>query len=364
MVNSLTKKRAWEMYSFLIGTIIGLLIIGAMFFGYGIYKSSTSNSQIFTAVQNGDLNKLSSLRLNNSLPINTEKVVVFKKGDNTVDLSALTDTGTAYAYVVSNDPAVNEGVINKTDFFSMDDDKILSKGFITPGNSTVRVPKYFGNPNTTTASGYTIFETSDTAYFSNTVASNPIPPAPTYTDEACFGFHTGFQSINGYNETLCWTDVNIPPTIGGIPVLGISSYTFYGKWLTSVIIPEWIVNIEYNAFASNQLTSIVIPNTVISIPNTAFSDNILSSVTIGTLVQSIGYWAFQNNQLTSLSLPPSVTSISDLAFDNNPLSNIQLYDSVNIWENMVWLNNNFRTVYEIAGWTFTSSDNWVTWIRN
>ena len=188
------KKRAWEMYSFLIGTIIGLLIIGAMFFGYGIYKSSTSNSQIFTAVQNGDLNKLSSLRLNNLLPINTDKVVVFKKGDNNVDLSALTDTGSAYTYVVSNDPAVNEGVINKSDFFTLDDDKIISKGFITPGVSTDRIPKYFGNPNTTTASGYTIFETSDTSYY----GTNNILNTSTWVNTVTYSFWPDITVNNFY----------------------------------------------------------------------------------------------------------------------------------------------------------------------
>ena len=103
----------------------------------------------------------------------------------------------------------------------------------------------------------------------------------------------GKITINEYDES-CPKDVEIPATIGGIPVTVIGTYAFKGLDLTTVKIPDGVVTIESGAFKSNKITD----------------------VKIGSTVKSIGSIAFQNNLLTSISLPAGVT-VGAGAFTNN-----------------------------------------------
>ena len=84
--------------------------------------------------------------------------------------------------------------------------------------------------------------------------------------------------INNYKERK--TDINIPSTIKGLSVTGIGKYTFKGKNLTSVIIPDSVTSIGEEAFSHNNLTSVTIGNRVTSIGNGAFEHNQLTSVVL------------------------------------------------------------------------------------
>ena len=134
-------------------------------------------------------------------------------------------------------------------------------------------------------------------------------------------------------------DVRIPSKIRKLPVTHIGRRAFFGKNLTSIIIPNSVTTIEVDAFANNQLTKVTIPNSVtflagfsgnqltsVTIPNSvieigagAFSDNQLANITIPNSVTTIGSQAFMNNQLTNVNIPNSVTSIGMRAFDGNPI---------------------------------------------
>ena len=152
-------KRAWEMYAFLIGTIIGLLIIGAMFFGYGIYKSGTSNSVSYTALANQDVSKLSSTRVNNSIEFDTTNYLYAKTlSDLTAPatdyLSTLT-AGKATVFVVdSQKTSAGVSILTSTGYLAISNDDVVT-GFVVKWGTTdtVRVPKYFKAPTgVTTAS--------------------------------------------------------------------------------------------------------------------------------------------------------------------------------------------------------------------
>ena len=78
--------------------------------------------------------------------------------------------------------------------------------------------------------------------------------------------------------------VRIPPTIRGIPVVGIGN-AFTGRNLISVTIPNSVTTIGNSAFIGNQLTSITIPNSVTTIMPHAFYRNQLTSITIGANVR-------------------------------------------------------------------------------
>jgi len=103
----------------------------------------------------------------------------------------------------------------------------------------------------------------------------------------------GEVTITGY--TGSGGAVTIPPTIDGMPVVGIG----------------------YDAFeAYTNMTSITIPSSVTTIGDWAFYNCTgLTSVTIGSGVTTIGNSAFVGcTGLTSISIPASVTSIGEYAF--------------------------------------------------
>ena len=105
-------------------------------------------------------------------------------------------------------------------------------------------------------------------------------------------------------------DVVIPKTINGITATGIWEWVFSDKQLTSVVIPNSITSIGWNAFSKNQLTNVEIPNGVTSIGNYAFEHNKLTSVVIPNGVTSIGEYAFADNQLTSVTIKNNKYNVS------------------------------------------------------
>ena len=176
----------------------------------------------------------------------------------------------------------------------------------------------------------------------NFIAQGDIPSSDYET--------AGLSNVN-ITTTEVPTDVVIPSTIYGYPVVEIEANAFKEKRLTSVTIPNSVISIGSSAFRDNQLMSLTIPNSVTSIGESAFSGNpltavsidmttipnylfdtsisnsatynnktYLTSVTIGEHVQSIGNYAFQYNQLTSVTIPSSVISIGEGAFAYNYLS--------------------------------------------
>jgi len=78
--------------------------------------------------------------------------------------------------------------------------------------------------------------------------------------------------------------VNIPPTISGKRVTSIRNEAFRNKGLTSVIIPDSVQTVGFNAFLDNQLTSVDFGTTLrdLSIPNAGFSNSPITSITISS----------------------------------------------------------------------------------
>jgi hypothetical protein len=144
----------------------------------------------------------------------------------------------------------------------------------------------------------------------------------------------GKVTITGYTGTA--TVVEIPGTLGGLPVtaignagqFGSSGGSFANKQLTSVTIPDSVITIGAWAFYESKLTSVIIGNGVTAIGNCAFEYNLLTSVTIPDSVTQIGDRAFFNNELTSVDIPDSVTSIGSTVFAGNQLTSVTVPDSV------------------------------------
>ena len=111
-------------------------------------------------------------------------------------------------------------------------------------------------------------------------------------------------------------NVNIPPTIQGLPVTEIWKNAFYNcENITSVTIPDGVTSLS-GFYGCKSLESINIPNSVTSIKGSAFYFcSSLKNITIPDSVTSIGAYAFYEcKKLTSVTIPDSVTSIEDDAF--------------------------------------------------
>lgn len=223
--------------------------------------------------------------------------------------------------------------------------------------------------------------------------------AATSTNEACFAFTPGTNTITGYyakesnvsSNPVCPRAVVIPSAIGGVQVRVIGVEAFRNKSLTSLVIPNTVTTIRGNAFQDNLLTSVTIPNTITSITATSFNNNQLpdsqafiykrnsdasidfatligyggakrtgivipstvttigayafngitniTSVTIPNSVLSIGNNSFSGIGLTSLTIGTSVTSISQYAFAFNQLTTVTIPSSVTVIEQAVFNGN-------------------------
>ena len=135
-------------------------------------------------------------------------------------------------------------------------------------------------------------------------------------------------TITNYDDT-CEKDVVIPSSINGTKVVAIGGAAFGGKKLTSVIIPNTVINImdrEYrsNAFGNNNLKKVIIPDSVTTIGDSAFYNNQLTNVSISNNIVTIGKNAFKDNLITNVKLSSSLTSIGQYAFENNQLETFEI----------------------------------------
>jgi hypothetical protein len=118
-------------------------------------------------------------------------------------------------------------------------------------------------------------------------------------------------------------NLSIPSTLDGLTVTSIGDSSFINcNGLTSVTIPNSVINIGNYAFQGLSLTSVMIGNGVTNIGNYAFQSVSLTSVTIPNSVTNIGIGAFHGWSLTSVMIGNDVNRIGALAFGSSPLNTI------------------------------------------
>jgi hypothetical protein len=142
--------------------------------------------------------------------------------------------------------------------------------------------------------------------------------------------------------------INVIDNIPGRVIFNSKSYTvtsigdraFKDKNLTSVTIPEGIINIGTEAFSNNKLTSLDIPSSATNIKGFAFSNNTLDSVTLPSNATRI--WEgvfFDNRTLTSIIIPDSVLTIERSAFKNTGLTSVTIPNNVTTIEESAFSNS-------------------------
>jgi hypothetical protein len=153
------------------------------------------------------------------------------------------------------------------------------------------------------------------------VASYPF----TYTNNGTNRTITGYTGTGG--------NVEIPTTIGGLPVTGIGDEAFKNiTSITSLTLPIGVTAIGQKAFEGcTQLISISIPNSVATIGQFAFAScSSLTSITLPTSLTSLSDYLFQGcGALTAIVIPNGVTTIGANAFaDCANLASVTLPNTV------------------------------------
>lgn len=158
------------------------------------------------------------------------------------------------------------------------------------------------------------------------------------SDDGCYTFDTDSQKITSYNCTD--TSIEIPSKI---------------KWVDVKII-WWWSNTWNWAFNNKWLTSVIIPNTVEEIEQYAFITNNLTSVTFWENVRIIGRQSFQSNNLKTVYIPNSVETIWMLAFAYNSSDIECTRSNVQYWNGVIWISL-------IDGKTYWWCVNTVRWYK-
>lgn len=140
------------------------------------------------------------------------------------------------------------------------------------------------------------------------------------------------------------TEVVIPAAIGGVPVRAIGKEAFRDAGLTSITIPEGIVEIGPDAFQNNKLTGVIIPGTVKTIQAGAFTRNLLTEAVILEGVVEIGAKAFENNKLTKITIPGTVKTVQESAFADNLLTEAVILEGVVEIGAKAFENNKLTTI--------------------
>jgi hypothetical protein len=130
--------------------------------------------------------------------------------------------------------------------------------------------------------------------------------------------------ITGYKGVK--KDIVIPAKLNGKPVTSVGHGAFKDKGITSVVLPETLLEIAPNAFQNNQLKTLIIPGKVRWIRIAAFESNQLTSLIIPGSVYQIDDDAFKSNQLASLILEVGKENrkISGEAFRSNKLTSLTI----------------------------------------
>ena len=151
------------------------------------------------------------------------------------------------------------------------------------------------------------------------------------TPDLCFVMKNNEIIDYSYEYSACPTNINIPSTVNGENVLYIGASVFEHSQVSSVIIPNSLLEIRDNAFYESALTSLDLTNaTSLRIIGThAFEDTSLNNVDFSNLTSLVEIHedAFETSGLTGivdLTKSTNLTEIGPYSFNENQISSVRL----------------------------------------
>ena len=122
------------------------------------------------------------------------------------------------------------------------------------------------------------------------------------------------------------TQLTIPGQVNGLPVTKIGANAFKGSKLESVVIPDSVTEIDYNAFSSSyNLRQVTLSKNLKKIGNSAFAFNDLDQIILPEGLVSLGYQSFCGSELQEIIIPASLRLIGTGSFAHcNSLNTISV----------------------------------------
>lgn len=141
---------------------------------------------------------------------------------------------------------------------------------------------------------------------------------------------TGGYSIDAYigfdDETVL-----IPKQYLGVPIVNLAESIFENSTnLVHLTIQAEIERIPYYFCKKSSITTVSLPNSVVQIGAYAFQSSNLRFINLGTNVAEIFMGAFSNTNITTVQLPDSLKVILQDAFCNTLLNQIEIPPGVEI----------------------------------
>ncbi len=201
------------------------------------------------------------------------------------------------------------------------------------------------------------------------VMNNKTEEEQTTSDKTCFKYSG--TKITGYYYNLCGKEVVIPRILGGVEVQSIGESAFENMQITSVTLPDSLLEIEQYAFNKNLIESVVIPEKVTSIGKNAFSNNKISNLEFKSSKIDFGETPFNNNLLDdknafiydmssgldtsyivsyagknrdNVKVPNGVKNIGPYAFSDQEIKKITLDKDLVVIGNGAFVGNNFAEI--------------------
>ena len=247
--------------------------------------------------------------------------------------------------------------------YSVENGKATITGFDKSISGEVAIPDTLGRYPVTSIDGFVFYGCTG-------LTSITIPDSVTSIGWFAFSGCTGLTRLTVssgnkvyHSKNNCIIKTNEKELVVGcktgiIPSDG--SVTSIGGWafkdctgLTSIAIPDSVINIEYGAFENcTGLTSIAIPDSVTYIGSGAFEGcEKLADVTLPKNIESIDYELFSGClNLVNIKIPNGVTSIGESAFEGcTKLKSVTVPDSVTSIGESAFK----KTAY------YRDNDNWV-----
>jgi uncharacterized repeat protein (TIGR02543 family) len=167
--------------------------------------------------------------------------------------------------------------------------------------------------------------------------------------------YTVYKIANEAFELAGLSSVDLPETL-----VEIGDQGFYNNSLSSISIPEGC-ELGATCFSRNNLTSLSLPASLTEIPSSCFSYNDITELIIPATVKTIGTSAFYYNEIATLTLNEGLEEIGISAFYINNLTSLTIPNSVTLVNRSAFLRNdltevNYNESTELRGGAFANNE--------
>ena len=159
--------------------------------------------------------------------------------------------------------------------------------------------------------------------------------------------YSGFV-VKNYDKTIGQTNIVIPDTCRGLPVVAIEHQAFHGaEQLESIVIGNNVKELEWSVFEDcTNLKKVTLGGSLTEISTNAFRNTGIESIVIPEGVSKISFYAFADcPNLKKVTVPKSVTTICDCAFENcYALEEVILSEGLTVIEDNAFRNAGLKQI--------------------